>query len=582
MSIQKHWRDIVSIFALLVLSFFAWRVLLSPGFFSMHDGQQIVRLSEMDNALATGQFPVRWIENLGFGYGYPLFNFYPPLTYYLGEAFHLGLKLGFIDATKLVWFVSLFGSSITMYFLSRQFFGRLGGIISGLFYLYAPYHAVDAYVRGALAELFSFVWLPLILLSSYKAVAQKSWRWSVATGIFLGLLMITHPLIFLPFLGFFIIWGLFFVIKENQKLSSLAIGLIVPLILAAGLSAFFWLPQLSEKKYTLVDQLLIKSLASYEIHFVCPSQLWQSAWGFGGSVAGCVDGMSFRLGKVHLVAVIFGLIVGTYYFLKKKNSSATLLFFVSLLFAASVFMTIPASKFIWDSVAPLWYLQFPWRFLEFTALFSSLLAGSIVVASTKPVIKTILIMGMATGLLVVNAKLFTPQELYSWANDTVLTSPYESKWAVSSTSFEYMFKDTTVKKTDLGTITVDIGKATIATDKFVSLEGDFTVQKSNFTADKFSLTGSGSKTSILRININYFPGWKVWIDGEETAIVHDNHLSLITISVPAGLHVITGRFTNTGVRQIGNALSLATILALIVINYRSIVWRNLKRKTHEN
>jgi hypothetical protein len=548
----------------------------------MHDGQQIVRLSEMDNALATGQFPVRWIENLGFGYGYPLFNFYPPLTYYLGEAFHLGLKLGFIDATKLVWFVSLFGSSITMYFLSRQFFGRLGGIISGLFYLYAPYHAVDAYVRGALAELFSFVWLPLILLSSYKAVAQKSWRWSVATGIFLGLLMTTHPLIFLPFLGFFIIWGLFFAIKENQKLSSLAIGLIVPLILAACLSAFFWLPQLSEKKYTLVDQLLIKSLASYEIHFVCPSQLWQSAWGFGGSVAGCVDGMSFRLGKVHLVAVIFGLIVGTYYFLKKKNSSAILLFFVSLLFAASVFMTIPASKFIWDSVAPLWYLQFPWRFLEFTALFSSLLAGSIVVASTKPVIKTILIMGMATGLLVVNAKLFAPQELYSWANDTVLTSPYESKWAVSSTSFEYMFKDTTVKKTDLGTITVDIGKATIATDRFVSLEGDFTVQKSNFTADKFSLTGSGSKTSILRININYFPGWKVWIDGEETAIVHDNHLSLITISVPAGLHVITGRFTNTGVRQIGNALSLATILALIVINYRSIVWRNLKRKTHEN
>ena len=40
-------------------------------------------------------------------------------------------------------------------------------------------------------------------------------------------------------------------------------------------------------------------------------------------------------------------------------------------------MTLPYSQFIWDKISPLWYLQFPWRFLEFAALFSALLAGSL-------------------------------------------------------------------------------------------------------------------------------------------------------------------------------------------------------------
>ena len=45
----------------------------------MHDVQQVARLQQMDKSLKAGQFPVRWVEDLGFGYGYPVFNFYPHL-----------------------------------------------------------------------------------------------------------------------------------------------------------------------------------------------------------------------------------------------------------------------------------------------------------------------------------------------------------------------------------------------------------------------------------------------------------------------------------------------------------------------
>ena len=70
------------------------------------------------------------------------------------------------------------------------------------------------------------------------------------------------------------------------------------------------MPSLWEKQFTLVDQILTKNLASYKIHFLCPQQLWYSPWGFGGSTAGCFDGISYALGKIYYFVILVGLIVG--------------------------------------------------------------------------------------------------------------------------------------------------------------------------------------------------------------------------------------------------------------------------------
>ena len=458
----------------------------------MHDDQQVVRLQQMDKSLKAGQFPVRWVPDLGFGYGYPLFNFYPPLVYYLGEIIHV-FGPGFIDSIKIVWFLALFGSALSMYFLAKEFFGKWGGITASMFYLYAPYHAIDAYVRGALAELFSFVWLPLILLFSYK-------NKPILTGVFLALLMVTHNLIFLPFVGIYIIWSLTF--KRNP---------VLPVIIAFGLTAFFWLPALAEKQFTLVDQLLIKNLASYKIHFLCPGQLWYSPWGFGGSVAGCTDGLSFALGKIYFLVIIAGLVVSLF-----KKSRIGLISFV--LFAFSIFMTLPYSQFIWDKIPQLWYLQFPWRFLEFAALFSALLAGSLN--------KKLLVFILIPLVIFINSKYFTPQKFIPDATDQKLTSDYQIKWVVSSSSFEYLPKGWAWK---------DITPQEIRKDQ---------------------------------VKITNFPGWKVWVDGKETSINDNNKYKLITVSVPPGDHKITVKFTNTPVRTLGNLVSLICILGLVLYGFR--------------
>ena len=77
---KKYWVILI----VLVLSLGAIRGFLSPGLFPIHDETQVERVYQMSEALKDGQFPVRWVEDLGYGYGYPIFNFYAPLAYYFG------------------------------------------------------------------------------------------------------------------------------------------------------------------------------------------------------------------------------------------------------------------------------------------------------------------------------------------------------------------------------------------------------------------------------------------------------------------------------------------------------------------
>ena len=524
---------------IIALSFFSWQPLFNPGFFTFHDEQQVARLFQLDIALSAGQFPVRTVADLGFGLGYALFNFYPPLTYYFGEVFHL-LGFGLIDSVKLVWLFAIVGSGMAMYFLAKKFFGKTGGVVSALFYIYAPYHAVDAYVRGALAELSSFVWLPLILLYSSRPVIS---------GIFLALLMVTHNLIFLPFIGFYILWS------RNIK------NIIISLLIAFGLTAFFWAPALWEKQFTLVDSLLIKNLASYKIHFVCPTQLWDSLWGYGGSIPGCLDGMSFKLGKLHIILGILAFIPA----LKSRSKVVITSFF---LFVFSVFMTTSYSGFIWDRVQALWYLQFPWRFLEFAALFSALLVGSVTTFKNKW-LNGIVAVGVIGPLLFFNGKLFQPQT-YLKVTDSDLTTDDEVKWRVSSTSFEYLPKGVATKTNPNGTLGIDIEKQAIYEAKYQIIDGEFQEFYAKFYPHRFELSGISTQGAIVRVRIANFPGWKVRVNEKPVKIDDNNPYKLVTFMVPEGEVSVRGVFSDTPVRTIGNIISLVTVFGVGLYGYKRI------------
>src|SRR3989344_3219366 len=78
----KKYLPIVILLLLMIPSI--WFLLL-PGFFESDDGEwMIIRFSAFYQALADGQFPVRFLGRLNNGYGYPVADFLYPGFMYLG------------------------------------------------------------------------------------------------------------------------------------------------------------------------------------------------------------------------------------------------------------------------------------------------------------------------------------------------------------------------------------------------------------------------------------------------------------------------------------------------------------------
>src|SRR5258705_13602850 len=83
---NEGWGPAAALAALWLLAF--WPV-ARAGYAGIGDGlNHFYRLVGFEHLLRQGSWVPRWGADLGFGYGYPLFNYYPSFTYYLGAFFH--------------------------------------------------------------------------------------------------------------------------------------------------------------------------------------------------------------------------------------------------------------------------------------------------------------------------------------------------------------------------------------------------------------------------------------------------------------------------------------------------------------
>ncbi len=569
---KKYWAVLI----VLGLSFWAVKALLVPGFFSMHDDQQIARLFELDISLKAGQIPPRWVENLGFGYGYPFFNFYPPLVYYLGEIFHT-MGFSFINSTKLVILSGFVFSAFFMYLWVKNHFGKIPAIFSALLYTYAPYHAVNVYVRGDIPEFFSFVWIPAVFWSTDLLFKTKKISYALLLAIFLAFVVLTHSLVALVFPVFFLIYVLFHLLSNRKDLKKLILLLFLSGFVAISLSMYFWLPVFLEKKFTLVDEILTRELASYKLHFVYIRQFWNSIWGYGGSLYGIEDGLSFSVGKIQLIVSFISALFIAYKILKKKILEFNFPIVIFVLFLLSLYMATFYSEWIWNLITPFSYLQFPWRFLLFTAVFSSFLGGFFIYFIEKNFGKLVavtafLILGSIVFFSI--AQNFQPAKFLN-VDDSFYTNPEDIKWRVSKMSFEFVPKGVATKISDINTTQLDIDENDIPGQPYKVLKGEMDVKVISNKPHSKEFQVFSKSFSVFQVNTFSFPGWEASIDGKKVKYNDNNKLKLIVLDVTPGSHSINVNFVNTLPRAVGNAVSLVTIFNLIGFGLFSIkkLWK---------
>ncbi len=560
-----------ALLAVIFFSLLAGRGLIGSGYFNMHDDLQMMRQLEMEKCFQDLQIPCRWVPDMGYSYGFPLFNFYPPLPYIVGQVVRT-VGFSFVDTAKIVFLLAFLLSGISMYFLGRQFFGKWGGILASVFYVWAPYHSVDIYVRGAMNEAWALVFFPAILLFSYKLLAtgaklDRTKRNSFVIGLSLSWfgLLLSHNLMVMIFTPIFAVWCLmfFFKFKAWSKIPTL----LVSGVLALGLAAFFTLPVMFEQKFVHADSL-VQGYYEYTAHFATVNQLLLSRfWGYGPSVWLNNDGMSFQVGHIHWMLSIIIFVMTIFYFVRAKKEKRAIILntiypILYTIFIAwiSVFMIHSKSTPLWQLIPPLKFTQFPWRFLTLAILGFSFAAGSIVLFIPQK-LRALFSLVLIFGLILFNWNYFqvekgklgplTDQEKFTGA-----------AWDLQRTAGIYDYLPQTAKENPRDG---QNGVAEVVGNSHAQITN--AIERTNFQKFTVNVIDDGA---VIRINTYLFPGWKVYLDGKETAVrvPDEEKWGRMYITVPKGNHEIAAKFGNTPIRTLSNLISLVSFSILTIYVFK--------------
>lgn len=519
----------------------------------MHDDLQIGRLYEMDLCFRDGQIPCRWVPDMGYGYGYPLFNYYPPLPYYFGELVHAA-GFSFIDSTKAMFMISILISGILMFLFGRRLWGDWGGLLSGVLYIWAPYHAVDIYVRGAMNEAWALAFLPGVYWAVYEIVDGENSRQFIPwLAFFFGLLLLSHNLMAFIFTPTIALFALLLIWLRKKNLKDKLLKLMLGSFWGFSLAAFFTLPVLLEKKFVHVETMLM-GYFNYLAHYVSIGKLlFTRFWGYGSSGWLQETGMPFQVGIFHWALAVFVFLIMTIFFLKKKipKESFVLSSLFIILFLGSLFMVHPRSVFIWDRIPILAFLQFPWRFLTIVIFAVSILGGGAVGLIKSRRVKVFLAVALSLGAIVYNFSFFRMEKIFPMTDEQKIFSAKGWNKLQTDAIFDYL---PVYAKAPPG------GPAPQAPEVKQGVAEITNIKKGS---NWYSFDIKVKEDAKVQIPIYDFPGWKVLVDKKKTLINHDNFLGLITIDVPSGEHSINLKLTNTFVRNLGNLLSLISWMVLV-------------------
>ncbi len=494
---------------------------------------------------ANGDLSGRWTPDILWGHGYPMFNFYSPLFFYIAAAlsFIFPMVLAYNTAIVLV-----FGAAgFSMYLLAKEFWGKGGGLLAAAAYVAAPYHLLNLVVRGAPSELTAYALMPFVLWALYRLSSEV--KLSVfLPGVFAAaLVLLAHNIAALFFFPVFFVysWFLFLTSKQAERSRGLAASWGI-LMGGAALSVYFWLPAMLEKGFVQINRVE-SGRYDFHAHFASLGQLIYSAWGYGGSSAGGNDAMSFMIGPVHLVLALAGIC----FVLCSARGRAMRrqgLFFL-FLFLAGVFMSLEVSVFVWERLPLVHFAQFPWRFLMIITLAVSVLAGGAVrifrgVARSWASV-------IAAGLVVVFSLPFS--------------KPYGYESVESVNKNQFLFRSTPRDNMEYLPVAAKPIPFFEPAQRLQTISGQVQAIDQIFsrgTEARFRVYSSSE--AILVYHSYYFPGWKVAVEGRELPLI-SNPPGLIVFPLPSGEHQVRIWFTDTSLRRMAGNISMTAVGLFVVL-----------------
>lgn len=516
---------------------------------SYDGGLHLLRIGLLDDYLRQGMLFPRWAPDLLLGNGYPLFNYYAPASYYLVIALHwLGLDFyyAFVAALGLIVLLAGWG----MYQWASDLFGaRLPALVAAVAYLYTPYLLTNVFIRGAIAEAAAQALLPWIFWSARRLFySPEPVRLVLPLALSLGTLAVTHniTLLFTPA----VLMGYLLWLWWQRGRDRLTLGwAISALILAAGGSAFFWLPLALERRYLADTAYTI----AQSVWLPGSVWTWQNFLDWGWTFHHTFE-RPIRLGLVQVLLAVLGFGLGW----RRRDEWWYWLGVTFLTVAMMASWALP----LWLNNDILTVAQFTWRLLSILSLPLALFVGGLMVR-IRPVWAQ---WGLAAAVIAIVIVAHQPR--LGWIDvfdpeGTDVSLPVFTQTEVNKGVLEAAEHTSSVQEfrprwVDETLTLVASGGAPPGTQPPI---GAIRIERANAFALEARITTAAA--TPVRFSNFYFPGWQVLLNGATALTPYPStNLGLLTVDLPAGEHELLLRWQGTALHRVGAIISWLALMGL--------------------
>lgn len=197
--------------------------------------QHLCRLIGTEQTLVSKQFLPMIMSNFCNNFGYSWNIFYSPLTAYIPLIFRI-FSFSFETCLKLFMFVVTVATGIAMYkFVIKITKNKNIAILASVLYIIAPYRITDMYVRMALAELTSFIFIPMVFSGMYSIINENKKSSLLIIGA--SGLILTHTVVCMYTAILCFVYLIVFIRKLNKKS---ILNLLVCLLMIVLITSFYW------------------------------------------------------------------------------------------------------------------------------------------------------------------------------------------------------------------------------------------------------------------------------------------------------------------------------------------------------
>lgn len=510
--------------------------------------QHICRIIGTEQTLADKQFLPMIMSNLCNNFGYSWNIFYSPLTAYMSVVFRI-FNFSHVNCLKLCMFVIVLLSGITMYkFALRITKNKKLATLASIIYILAPYRITDMYIRTALAELASFIFIPIVFEGLYIIVNEEKKSYKLALGA--AGLILTHQVIamYTAIICFIYLIVFFKKLKSKTVLKNIGVNLLFCILM----TSFYWVGLLQHYLNTSYEVFVPGRMEREEVLIFYKAKFSQLF------ITNSEQTMIYAIGLLSVIGLVLTPIA---YKKIPKEYKKTYMFF---LIAGIILIGMTLSIFPFEKLPQaLTMLQFTFRLFTFTSFFFAFVVATnfaILIKNFKTLDIVVLLTISILLLVPYKSKLdFNLQENEERLINGVRVTENTGRVHAGMASMEYLptkafknLKHIANRKDEV--IVLDNDEAVIS---------DYTKQNSNMNCKILNV----KKETTIELPYIYYLGYRVYANDQEIKYTEsDNGLIQINIAKDSQIKV---KYLGTNEMLISYAVSIISFATIIVLNHKN-------------